>query len=553
MRVPRSFALKQVLSHVRLAQFSKAHPDIEVETIVAFKHADDMGRRAFLTNMTQFTLLTGLFSAPAIGRVINEMAGGKVLGGGIATDKRVAVIGAGLAGLNAAYQLHKSGIKATIYEGSGRVGGRVVTHNPYAMRMDVHPEFGGDFIDSDHADMLALVREFKLELIDIRAEAAAAGLQYETFYFDGRHIPEQEIIQEFEKIVDRLGQDIASMGKDYDTPAALRLDNMTLADYIDSLPCIQWLKEILTAAFVAEFGLDASEQSSINMLSMIGTDTSDGFKVFGTSDERYRIKHGNSQLPSKMASKLKHSIKKDHMLTAIASKDDAYLLSFEGKADVTADFVIIAIPFTMLKDVKIDLVGMTPEKMNAIKELGYGQNNKLFLGFDSKPWREGPVKYAGYLFHTDIQNGWDSTTTEYSKDGKGVYCCYFGGTESIRLSTVAYKDLLTPPNHHWKTNLPKEEVNTYVDQLEQVFPGSKAAYANKHVFACWTSYPYVKAAYTCPKPGQWNGALLHAQESIGDVYFAGEHCSADFQGFMNGAAETGRVAAEQIVAKVAQT
>jgi len=86
--------------------------------------------------------------------------------------------------------------------------------------------------------------------------------------------------------------------------------------------------------------------------------------------------------------------------------------------------------------------------------------------------------------------------------------------------------------------------------MEQVFPGSKSTYSNKHVFACWSSYPFVKASYTCPKPGQWNSAMLHTSEPIGDVYFAGEHCSVDYQGYMNGAAETGRIAAEQIIEKI---
>lgn len=47
--------------------------------------------------------------------------------------------------------------------------------------------------------------------------------------------------------------------------------------------------------------------------------------------------------------------------------------------------------------------------------------------------------------------------------------------------------------------------------------------------------------------------MLHTSTPIGDVYFAGEHCSVDFQGFMNGAAETGRVAAEQILEKINKT
>lgn len=556
MRKPRSKVLRNVLSHFRLAQFSNEHPEIDVETIVAFKNATEIGRRAFLLEMGQYALLAGLLTAcsnPPIKTGQGALPSLPQTQHAPAADKTVAIVGAGIAGLYAAHQLQKAGIHASIYEGSGRVGGRILTHYHNALKMDVHPEFGGDFIDSDHADMIGLAGEFKLELIDLRSEAAAANLQYDLYYFDGRRISEAEIISEFKTIADQLARDIASMGDDYSTPAGVALDNLTLAAYIEALPCAAWLKEILTAAFIAEYGSDTSEQSAINMLCVINTDVTSGFEVFGGSDERFRIKHGNSMLPSKMALKLRHSIHTHHMLTRITEAEGSYVLSFEGKADIRADYVVLTIPFTMLKDVQLDLKDMTAAKRNSIDELGYGQANKLFVGYQSRPWREGANKFSGYLFNTEIQNGWDATTTEFFKNGQGVYCCYLGGKESLRLSDVAVRDPRAPKGHVWKTNLPEAEVQRYVDILGEVFPGSTAAYAGKHVFACWSTYPYVKACYTCPRPGQWNGAVRHAGEPIGNVFFAGEHCSAEFQGFMNGAAETGRTVAETIAAQIRQS
>jgi monoamine oxidase len=467
--------------------------------------------------------------------------------------KKVVVVGAGIAGLNAAYQLSKAGIKATVYEGDSRLGGRILTHYDDALDMGIYPEFGGDFIDSIHEDMIGLAWEFKLELTDMYAESKAAHLRHETFFFDGRHISEQEIIKEFKKIVPKLNKSIKSLGEDYKTPAALVLDKMTLKDYINSLVCAQWLKDIFTAAFIAEFGLDTSEQSAVNMLDMLATDIKEGFKVFGDSDEKYRIKKGNSALIEHIAEKLEGSIIMNSMLTAISNKDGQYTLSFKDKEDVQADYVILTIPFTMLRNVKMELPEMTAEKMNSIQNLGYGQNNKLFLGYENRPWREGKNKFYGYLFHKDIHDGWDSSSIKSKENKKGAYCCFFGGNSSIQLSEVAVKNPFAPSWHVWKTDLPQNELDKYVDQMEQVFPGSKSTYSNKHVFASWSSYPFVKASYTCPKPGQWNNEMLHISEPIGNVFFAGEHCSVDYQGFMNGAAETGRIAAEQITKKIKKT
>ena len=551
MRNPKSTVLRKLLLNFKSAQFSNENPEIEVKEIVAYKNADAVTRRKFVGDVAKFSLLTGIAGSSIIS-CKKEGNTSKNIPIPITNDKKVVIVGAGMAGLNAAYQLKNAGITASIYEGSHRLGGRILTHYNDALQMGIHPEFGGDFIDSNHEDMIALAKEFNLELTDIYAESKAANLLHETFFFDGRHISEEEIIKEFKKIVPKLAKDAESLGEDYDTPAALVLDKMSLKEYIKSLVCTPWLKDILTAAFLAEFGLDTSEQSAINMLDMIDTDTSQGFKVFGDSDEKYRIKDGNSKLIEHLSDEVKDSIVTKSMLIAISNKDGKYTLSFKDAADVQADYVIITIPFTMLRDVKMDLKEMTPEKMNSIQELGYGQNNKLFLGYENRPWREEKNKFYGYLFHKDIHDGWDSSSIKSIESKKGVYCCYFGGDESIRLSKVAINNPYAPASHIWKTDLPQNEIDKYVGEMETVFPGSKKAYVNKHVFASWSSYPFTKASYTCPKPGQWNTAMLHTSEPIGDVYFAGEHCSVDFQGFMNGAAETGRVAAEQIIAIVNQ-
>jgi len=555
MRNPKSTVLKNILLNLKLAQFSNENPEIEVGTIIAFKNSDAVTRRKFVTDVAKFSLLTGIIGTSIVSCKKEEEKTRNPIsdegeGVGSSNDKKVVIVGAGMAGLNAAYQLRKAGIRSTIYEGSFRLGGRILTHYGDALQMGIHPEFGGDFIDSTHEDMLSLAKEFDLDLIDMYAESKAANLIHETFFFDGRHISEEEIIKEFKKIAPAIQKDAISLGEDYDTPAALVFDKMTLKDYIKSLKCSQWLKDIFTAAYLAEFGLDTSEQSAINLLDMVDTNTSEGFKIFGDSDEKYRIKEGNSKLIEHLSGKVADSIVMKSILTAISNKDGKYILSFKDKEDVQADYVIIAIPFTMLRDVKMDLSDMTPEKRNSIQELGYGQNNKLFLGYEGRPWREGKNNYYGYLFHKDIHDGWDSSSIKSVASNKGVYCCFFGGDESIALSKVAGQNPHAPATHIWKTDLPQKEIDKYVGQMEEVFPGSKKAYVNKHVFACWSSYPFVKASYTCPKPGQWNTAMLYTSEPVGDVYFAGEHCSVDYQGFMNGAAETGRLAAEQITAKI---
>jgi monoamine oxidase len=57
----------------------------------------------------------------------------------------------------------------------------------------------------------------------------------------------------------------------------------------------------------------------------------------------------------------------------------------------------------------------------------------------------------------------------------------------------------------------------------------------------------VKGSYACYKVGQWTTIAGAEIEPVGNLLFAGEHCSFDYQGYMNGGAETGRRAAESII------
>ncbi|NJN54593.1 MAG: FAD-dependent oxidoreductase [Anaerolineae bacterium] len=78
-------------------------------------------------------------------------------------QKHVTIIGAGLAGLTAARELHRAGWATTVLEARQRVGGRAYTFRD-SFAEGQYAEAGGEFIDDVHLRMLALVQEFGLEL-----------------------------------------------------------------------------------------------------------------------------------------------------------------------------------------------------------------------------------------------------------------------------------------------------------------------------------------------------------------------------------------------------
>ena len=86
--------------------------------------------------------------------------------------------------------------------------------------------------------------------------------------------------------------------------------------------------------------------------------------------------------------------------------------------------------------------------------------------------------------------------------------------------------------------------------MDKIFKGAKTNFTGKYDFARWFTNPYVKGSYAGYKTGQWTTIAGKEIGPVGNIFFAGEHCSSNFQGFMNGAAETGRMAAESIINKL---
>lgn len=461
----------------------------------------------------------------------------------------IAILGAGMAGLNCANHLLGSGVNFKVFEASNRLGGRILTHYNDSMQLGIYPEFGGDFIDSNHEDMLHLAKEFNLELVDLIEEQEKNNWEKDIYFFDNRKIKEKEIIKEFKKIAGKIARDKDSLGENYDTADAQRLDNTPLSEYIRQLPCAQWLKDLFVAAFIAEYGLDCEEQSTLNMLDMIDTNTDNGFRVFGDSDERFRIKGGNAQIINKLAQKVGDGkIEKNFQVNEISENDDGtYTIRFENGEQVVSKSVVCTLPFTILRTIRLSLKNISPEKRSCIDELGYGKNTKLVLGYEGQPWRSKQNNAMGYLFTNDMTNGWDGSVNRTENNPFGAYVAYFGGNFSQKLCDESFKNPLAPPSHVWRTELPDARVNGFVDELDKIFIHSKEHFKGKHVFVNWIEYPYVKASYSCYKPGQWTTIAGLEIQPVGNFFFAGEHCSEMFQGFMNGAAETGRRVAAQVL------
>jgi len=452
------------------------------------------------------------------------------------SSPRIAIVGAGVAGLNAAYKLKQAGLTSTLYEGANRTGGRMFTASNL-LGDGLTTELGGEFIDSSHTEMLALMTEFGLDKLDVQAPAYAS-LKPETYFINGRHYTQAQAARAFVPLAKRIAKDYDALGDvvNYQTEGGgSALDRQTITQYFDHIGATGWMRELFEVAYVTEYGLDAGEQSALNFVFLIGTgelDDHDACSLLGESDERYKVKGGNQRVVDELARRVAPQIKPLHRLEAIRSRGDGYTLTFQadGKAvDADADIVLLALPFSILRDVTIE-VPLPEIKTRAIRELGYGTNAKVLVGFKSRPWEQ--QGYAGSTYSDEsFQLAWSNS---FMQPGQaGGLTLYSGGKRGIEAGQ----------------GTAEEAAARLMAGIERAYPGTTAARNGKVSRFHWPSFPWTKGSYSCYKPGQWTTIAGSEGLPVGNLFFAGEHCSYDFQGFMNGGAQTGADAAKAMMAR----
>ncbi len=451
-------------------------------------------------------------------------------------DPTIVIVGGGLAGLHCAYRLKKLGVAATVYDAGKRVGGRMWTDRE-TFPDGQHCELGGELIDTGHQTMRDLATELGIDLLDYKDDdQALAGL---VAQFGGMKLTKEEILMGFAPIAAKIDEALATLTDQedlfvyYDNPnGGEALDALSISAWLDQIGASGPVRELLEVAYTIEYGLDPDVNNVLNMMFLISTDTAE-FRVFGDSDELFHAKDGNDLFPARLSEGLDPAqIELEAALVAMReAADGRYVLTFArggSNFEVTADHVVLALPFTKLREVDLDLE-MPAAKRLAIDALGYGMNTKLMVGFGSRPWRDAGSN--GETF-SDLpyQATWE--TSRLQPGPSGILTNFTGGARAVAMGM----------------GTPEERGAEFLDQIDQVFPGTKAATNDKVVRFHWPSYPLTLGSYSAYKVGQYTTITGAESERVRNVHFAGEHTSLDAQGYMEGGALSGAMAADEIAA-----
>jgi monoamine oxidase len=513
---------------------SIAHESSQRELSVARVIRERMTRRELLRR----TGAIGLASASAltVGRF------GRVRATALGTP-RIAVIGAGLAGLTCAYRLKQAGYAATVYEATDRVGGRCWTIRGVFDAGQI-AEHGGELIDQGHTALRQLVRELGFTL-DNLLSAQLSGTE-DFFYFDGALYNFADATDDLKGVWQQLHKDVSAASYptlyNLSTLRGRQLDQMSITDYINTYvpasakgydvgPGMQSkLGRLLDVAYNIEYGGECSVQSSLNMLYLLAYSGQGQLRIFGPSNEKYHIMGGNDQVPKAIADLLGSQIARGMELTAIAqNRDGTYSLSFRGESRATVvDRVVLALPFSMLKSVNYSRAGFGTLKDTAIQNLPMGTNSKLHVQFSERYWNS--LGNNGNTFaDTGYQNTWEVTRGQ--PGNPGILVDYTGGTIGASFGS----------------GTPDARAEQFLAQLEPVLPRITTKYNGKATIDFWTAYPWTKGSYSFWKVGQYTGFSGVEKERRGKVHFCGEHTSQDFQGYLNGGVETGERVASEIL------
>ncbi len=457
-----------------------------------------------------------------------------------AADLRVVVVGAGLAGLTAAHALAQAGVRATVIEGSPRVGGRCWTERD-AFAGGQIAERGGELIDTPHAAIRALATGFGLELDDLVAAEPPGGAP--LAFFDGAPYAVADIDRDFRAMRPHLSADAEVLGDELPTyrkhTAAQRaLDRTSAREWIDTRVAggtRSRFGQLLVNAYGEELGGDPDEISAITVVSLLAGSPAERFAPYEESDQRYHIRGGNDQLVRRLADGIGGPIETGTRLVAIARRPDGgfrlAVMRDTAVRDVDADRVILALPFTLLRVVDLRDAGFGARKLRSIRELGMGRNTKLQLQFAQRFWLPGNGT-GEYRLSGAFQTTWDATRAQAG--AAGILNCFSGGSAAV---AAGLGDV-------------DARARDALADLQRAAPERTREWNGRVIRNAWDRNPWTFGSYALIRPGQYTAFYGVEAEPSGHAHFAGEHTSIDAQGYLEGAVASGQRAAAEVLASL---
>ncbi len=414
----------------------------------------------------------------------------------------IIIIGAGFSGLAAAYQLHKKGIPFLILESRNRIGGRVFSHN---ISNNLVIELGGEWVGNSHVRIHELCQEFDLTL---------ENNQFDThLIYKGEYSPagKWDYSPEWNRKFEQLLKDYGQMSE----ADKITLDQYDWWRYLVNNGCTGRDLDIRELLDSTDFGESIRHVSAFAALSEYAESSP-------KNEMDLKIKGGNGRLAEAFAKKTgKEKILLQHHVSKIIQGKKISVECSNGSR-FECDKVICTIPAFALSRISFE-PALPQEYSAALNQLQYARINKHALHFEERFWKDERFDLVSdqgphYFYH--------ATKNQRAKDG--VLIAYSIG-EKAAMNASYSKDYAVQDVFRC--------LAPYFGNIQPLFKNQVNYY--------WGNDALSYGAYALYGIGQWFSLRPILQKPFGNIYFAGEHL-ADWQGFMEGAINTGEEAAHQI-------
>lgn len=449
--------------------------------------------------------------------------------------KKVIIVGAGLAGLSAAYELRQLGHDVTVLEARTRPGGRVHTLRD-AFADGLCAEAGAARIGNHHHFTLKYAELFRLVLDPFKPPNSPS-----IYYVRGKRIqviPRQKVQWPYDLTPEERAIGLEGMRQKYIWSMLDKVGDVTNPGW----PPPETLRKydhINRSDFWRSRG---ASPEAISLLSLGGID--DRVETWSTLfmlrnqalnrrlERYYKIRGGNDLLAKSFASRLSDQIHYAAPVIRIEQADRevaAVFLRAGSYQRLTGDYLICAVPFSVQKNINV-VPPFSIDKQRAIEQLPYLSGSKIFLQTRERFWiKDGESGFA--TTDLPIREVWDAT---YNQPGKrGILQAFPISLHSRQITAMSQE----------------ERVNVVLKQIEMIYPTMRKHFEGGFS-KCWDEDEWARGVSAYYKPGQFGSLLPHVARPEGRIYFAGEHTSVWADGWMQGALESGNRVAREVNAAV---
>jgi monoamine oxidase len=431
--------------------------------------------------------------------------------------RHVLVAGAGLAGLAAARDLERRGARVTVVEARDRVGGRTWTlRDGFGGQ---HAEAGADLIEKEQEDVLSLARDLGLRPVRILRQG---------FGFYGPSPRGRIAKQRLDANAREMLRPFAAAIEDYnvserrwDSAIARHLAGRSTAGLLAAAGAPEWVRARLRGLR----GLFLADPEELAALAVV-----DFFAEVGTPgrDPMYRIAQGNDSLARALASALAAPPILQTILRRVRQTRRGVVVTVEGPSgtgEIQADVAIVAMPATTVREVTFE-PDLPDSQQDAIRALRYGSATRLLLQFAGRFWKTVGQSSA---FGTDGPLGavWDGN--EQQRGPAAILSLLAGGDASRELQAL----------------LRGGGAEAIVARLRWL--GRPRALLTSQMVV-WEDDRWARGGYAFFDVGFRPELRGWLARPAGRILFAGEHTSVRWQGYMNGAVQSGRRAAAEAAA-----